>query len=479
MPRRSVLQNISYVFSGQAIVLLCSLVTHGYLARMLGPGDYGILGFAVSVVSYFGILSALGADLWGARTIARREFGTKLLVEDIVSLRLSLSVVSFTLMIILISTWQEPQTVNSVVLIQAAGLFISAITLDFAFQGLERLDVYARRQMISAVAALMGIVIFIQFSMSVVTAAIVFQIAAFSAAIYTVMIFQKSVGPLQITINLTAWKNILKASVPFAITGVVNAIYFSIDVIIIGLILSKEDVGHYVAAGRLLTIGLSFAGIFTTAFMPILSRLITEGNARREASQHLSRSVLFLGCMLACGGFVLAPDIIQLLYGDNFVDAELSLRLLMINLAAAQVLVVYNLQLMVWNEERAQMYIMTAGALLNVILNLLFIPRFGIEAAATTTLVTTLFVIILAYRVQRRQGNECHASAIIQNAVLFAIFAWIGFELRVRFGIVFEVSVGRILIFGIPLVLSYVAIGWGLGIIRPFKIWEYLIRDQN
>ena len=149
MSRRSILQNILHVFSGQALAMLCGLVTHAYLARVLGPGNYGILGFAVSVVSYFGILASLGTDMWGARTIARQDREISTMTADIVSLRLALSLISLVLLVVLISVWQESSTVNAVILIQAASLFIAALTLDFAFQGLERLDVAARRQMIS------------------------------------------------------------------------------------------------------------------------------------------------------------------------------------------------------------------------------------------------------------------------------------------------------------------------------------------
>ena len=479
MSRRSILQNILHVFSGQALAMLCGLVTHAYLARVLGPGNYGILGFAVSVVSYFGILASLGTDMWGARTIARQDLEISTVTADIVSLRFALSLVSLVLLVVLISVWRESSTVNSVILIQAASLFIAALTLDFCFQGLERLDVAARRQMISAVTALVGILVFMQYGGSVVTAVIVFQAAAFVAALYAVVIFRRTVAVLPLRINVTAWKKILRASMPFAVTGVVNAIYFSIDVVIIGLVLSKEDVGLYVAAGRVLTLGLSVAGIFTSAFMPVLSRLVAESDSRREASLHLAQSVLFTGGLIASGGFLLAPEIIHLLFGAGFAGAEQALRLLMINLAAAHVLVVYHLQLMTWNHERAQMVVMIAGAIMNLVLNLIFIPRFGIEAAAATTLASTLFVIVLAYIVLARHGDERHGLVIVQNAILFGVAAWGGYEMLVAAGNAVEAPAIRFLVFGTVLTLLYGSIGWGLRIIRPAEISRYLTRDQN
>ena len=78
--------------------------------------------------------------------------------------------------------------------------------------------------MISAVIALVGMLVFMQYGGSATTATIVFQAAAFVAALYAVVIFRRAVAILPLRISFTAWKNILRASVPFAVTGVVNAI---------------------------------------------------------------------------------------------------------------------------------------------------------------------------------------------------------------------------------------------------------------
>ena len=479
MSRRSILQNILNVFSGQALAMLLGFATHAYLARILGPENYGVLGFAVSIISYFGILAALGTDMWGARAIARQDRDTREVTADVVSLRIGLGLVSLVLLLILVSFWRESSLVNSIILIQAASLFIAAITLDFAFQGMEQLDIPARRQVISAFIALVGIFVFMQFEKSVVIAAIIFQTAAFIAALYTVFVFRKSLNVLPLRMNLGGWANILKLSWPFAVTGIVNAIYFSIDVVIIGLVLTKEGVGLYVAAGRVLTLGLSVAGIFTVAFMPVLSRLVADRETRREASTHFARSVIFVGGLIASGGFLLTPEIIGILFGEAFAGAEFALRLLMINLAVAHVLAVYHLQLMAWNHERAQMFLMIAGAAVNLILNLIFIPKFGIEAAAATTLVSSLFVTFLAYIVLSRHKDECHLPIILQNVVLFCITVWGGYELLVVVEHFIDAPVIRFFAFGFLLTFTYGSIGWGLKVIRPKEIGNYLTRDQN
>ena len=116
---------------------------------------------------------------------------------------------------------------------------------------------------------------------------------------------------------------------------------------------------------------------------------------------------------------------------------------------------------------------------MNVLLNLIFIPRFGIEAAAATTLASTLFVMVLAYIVLARHGDERHGLVIVQNTVFFCATAWGGYAVLALAGHAIEAPGSRFMVFGMLLTVLYGAVGWGLGIIRPAEIGRYLTRDQN
>lgn len=477
--RATILGNVLHFMSGQAVAMVFGFVTHAYLARVLGPESYGIMGFAVSVVSYFGILAVLGTDTWGSRSIARSDMDIATLTGQLVSLRLALTVVSVAALAILLSVWQQPRLVNMVILIQAAGMFVAAFTLDFAFQGLERLNISARRQIIAALAALIGILIFMQIWPSVTTAVAVFQGAALVAVVYMVMNFRQTVGAIPLKVDFERWKGILKFAAPFAVTGVVNAVYFSIDVVLLGLLLGKLEVGLYVAAGKVMALGLAACGVFATAFLPVLSRLVAKVDQRNEASGHFARTVIFTGSLIAAGGFLLAPEILVILFGSAYAGAEMALKLLMLNLAVVSVVTVYHLQLVAWNHERAQMYIMIAGALFNVILNLIFIPRFGVEAAAATTVASGLLVVILAYTVLHRHRAERHHAIIAVNGLLFAVIVVSGYLVISRLTLFDDHILIRFTVIGATIAISYGLIGWISGTIRPWDTYQFLTRDQN
>ena len=125
------------------------------------------------------------------------------------------------------------------------------------------------------------------------------------------------------------------------------------------------------------------------------------------------------------------------------------------------------------------MYIMLAGAIINLALNLVLIPKFGIEAAAATTLVSSLFVIILSYIVMKQHDYERHISVILLNGALFVMASWGGFEALTAINVLPGIPALRFLLCGVSLTLIYSIIGWALGIIRPAEIGRYLTKDQN
>ena len=129
------------------------------------------------------------------------------------------------------------------------------------------------------------------------------------------------------------WKNILQAW-PFAVTGVVNAIYFPIDVVIIGLFLIRKRLGYMSRRA-----GCHRGSIGCWCCNRLRAGSIPFGGGRLSPASKpaLARSVIFAGGLIASGGFLLAPEIIHLLFGSGFAGAEQALRILMINLAATHV----------------------------------------------------------------------------------------------------------------------------------------------
>ncbi len=471
--RRTIFANIAALATGQAIAMALGLVTHAILARAVGPADYGILGFAGAVISYFGVVAALGIDTWATREIAADRNRVREVTGTATALRLALSTVAFVGVVILIALWGRGPIVGAVVLIQGASLFIAALSFDFAFQGIERMEAVARRQVLSAVIALAGIAVSLNLGGGIVASAAVLQCAAATATLAMIWEFTRTVGfPVIGRRILSTWRGILRETAPLAVTGLLVSLYAYIDVVMLGFMRPNVEVGLYVASVRILTIGLVAAAVLRTAILPVLARLHASPIERRVAGAHNAAFVTAAGGLAAIGGFVLAPDILTVIYGNDFREAAPVLRLLMINLLFANVAEVFHTQLVAWRLQNQQMIIMAGGAALNIALNLVAIPRYGMEGAALATIASTLLVVVLAALSLRRNGYETHAGLMARSLLLAIAVGALGWWIDIPL----EGAFLRLIVIGTGLSLIYIALASALRVVRVGATVRYFTR---
>ncbi|MBT4118122.1 MAG: oligosaccharide flippase family protein [Rhodospirillaceae bacterium] len=471
--RRTIFQNALSTSAGQFIALFLGVITHAFWARAIGPEQYGILGFAVSIVSYFGLAGTLGTDIWGTRNVARNAGDVAITTGHVISLRLTLSAAVALALGLMLAIWRPAQLVMIVIVIQFASVFIAAFTLDFAFQGLERMSGIAKRQVVTAVLALAGISATALFEPGVILAATIFQGAALIAAIVMLIDFFRLGGVPKIRIDWARWRSILATSAPIAVTGVVAAVYYSIDIVMLGFFRSQAEVGLYVAAGKILMVGMTAATILGAVFFPVLSRLITDQAARRKASAHHAEVMIFFGGLIALGGYLLAPEILYIVFGASYAGADQALRILMANLVLAHIVAIYQMQLLAWNMQKQQMNIVIAGAILNVGLNIWLIPKFGIEAAASTTLISSAAVLLLALVVLRRQNFEVHGALVIKGALLCVALGYAG-EAILAASPLPENAIFRFLIAGTVITFVFSLIALATRLVRPKAALRYM-----
>ena len=471
--RKSIFANVSALAIGQIVSMALGFITHAVLARAVGPSDYGVLGFAIAVLSYFGIAASLGTDTWAGREIASHRSATRQILDATLSLRLLLALVSSLGVIVFVMAYHPDPLTTAMILIQAVSLFTAAVTLDFAFQGIERLDAVARRQSLSSFIALAGVTSALALGGSIVAASTMLQVAAAISALVMLWEFCRIAGYPRLSREVTAeWRRILRESAPLAITVVVITIYLYIDIVMLGFLRPGVEVGHYVASTRILTIGLVAASILRTAVSPVLTRLESSPVERSEVGSHHARIVTAFGGLAAVGGFVLAPEILEIVFGPQFREAAGTLRILMFSLMFMNIVEVYHTQLVAWRMQTQQMWIMIAGALFNVALNLALIPRYGMEGAALATLASTFLILILAAFVLHRNGFEIHAAPSAMAIALAVALGFIGWTIDVPI----DGALVRFIIIGSALTFLYIGLSVALKIVRPAQTLRLFTR---
>ena len=104
---------------------------------------------------------------------------------------------------------------------------------------------------------------------------------------------------------------------------------------------------------------------------------------------------------------------------------------------------------------------------------------YGIEAAAATTLISSLVVFGLSYLVLQRHQQERHHSIILRNWVLFFVFALVGYQFVTQFDLYNNSIVARFLILGSGITIIYCLTGWLIRAVTPIETFRYLNKEQK
>jgi O-antigen/teichoic acid export membrane protein len=238
------------------------------------------------------------------------------------------------------------------------------------------------------------------------------QTAAYliSAVIAFSVVFSKATS-FKFQFNLKKNLSFLKKSFPFALLTLFMAAYLRIDSVLLGKLLpdGKEQAGIYAQSFRIVEILSNYGYLFTLILLPIFSRMIRKKESIEQLSQ-LSFLLLFvpafiitLGCMFYC------REIIDILYNAHLEESSHVFKILIFSFLGMCTTYIFG-TLLTANGNMKQLNIMAVSAvLLNLTLNLILIPRFGVNGAAITNVTiqcfTSLVQIVLVIKVFKFKTN--------------------------------------------------------------------------
>lgn len=391
---RRLLKNFGSLAVARIVSLGAGLVSSIYLARVLGAESYGILGFGGALLSFFTLIVSQGFDTFGTREIARDREKVQDLANNILTMRLFLAVVSFGFYTVVIAWIDKPAVVKAVLIVQGISLFASALTLDWVYQGVERMGVIATRQVLTSVIGILAVVLLVHEATDAIWAAVAWSGSSLLNVLWMMIRYLQDFKVFKLSFNWQLCQKIIRASLPIAISSFMISIYYSMDTVMLGFIRTEEEVGWYTAAYKFLTVATVPLNIIVQAFMPTLSNAYGNQVLMKQRATILAKALLIIGVPISATGIVFAPEFIKLLYGSSYLAASSALMLLMANVFLIYFNTVYGNPLVAWDQQKNQMYVIVAGGVANVILNFLLIPNYGIEGAAFATLLSEAIVLI-------------------------------------------------------------------------------------
>jgi O-antigen/teichoic acid export membrane protein len=370
-----------------------------YLARVLGPGDFGKINFAIAIITYFTLIGNLGLPLWGTREIARNREKVNEYLSGILALRLCLSAMSFGLLFLVAFFLNKPLEIKYLIILYGLGLIPSALLLDWAFQGVEKMEYIGLGRILAGVVYVGLVFWFIKGSKQLFFIPCFQVVANFLAAGVLIFIFVKSFGKPRLKFDLISWGNFLWQALPLGISIIMIQIIYNIDTVMLGFMRTNVEIGYYNAAYKIILALIMVGAVYFDAIFPVISNYYkTSLDSLKKLQSYTAKLMVTIALPLAVGGTILAKPIMNLLYGPKYDNGIIAFQILIWAMALIYINMVYARGMWACNKQNEYLKIVTTQAVINIGLNFILIPPLGIVGAAISTVSAEFFGFFFYYR---------------------------------------------------------------------------------
>src|SRR5580692_1160250 len=375
------------------------LVVFPRVVRALGPAAYGRLGFAAAVAGFFGLLASPGFSTYALREAAKNSQQVSFLVKHVLGARVVFATGAYALLAIF-TLLLAPSDGQTRLLIMLSGLAFVASSLDtqWIFAARSRMSMIAVQGALAQLAYAGLILALVRGSRD---AWIVPSATVLSLGLSTLLIWVPARRQYHIPrpeISPQAWGAFLPICLVMGLSSLMSMIYDQIDVVMLKYFRADAELGTYVASYALMTMSMSFLPILGQVFLPLLSG--TAGQSRDAEEKYLrwlGNATIGLALPIAVGGFILAMPLTQFVFGNQYSGSGVLFRWLMLTMITGPAASYCGAQLIPNGREKKYGVAVLSGAAVNVILNLLLIPRYGALAAAFTTAASQGVVALMNY----------------------------------------------------------------------------------
>lgn len=399
------LRNIGYNLFYQVLTLILPLVTIPYVSRVLGPIGIGEYSFSNATTQYFVLFGMLGMKLYGSRAIAQvnhKADEVKDTFWNLYWLQLITGVLSYGLYMVLFGmNFDEP-------IYFAQSFLVMAILFDISwlFTGLEDFKKIVFRDTAVKILGLLAIFLFVKTQDDLIAYTLILSLSTLFGQVSMWFAISKIIGKPKLKISETLRH--LKPTLLIFLPQIASSVYMILDRTMIGLFNGVSDVAMYDQAQKIIRVTLSIVPALSIVLMPRIANMIAQKKVE-EIEKYMTKSGLFIiiisvGISFGLAG--VAKSFVPWFFGDEFLPVidvfYLSVWIVIAvggaNLFAIQYLIPSN-------QQNKYTITIVISAVINIILNLLLLPKIGFYGAAISTTVAEFVGVSIQIYFVKQQLN--------------------------------------------------------------------------
>lgn len=459
---KKVIKNYLYNISYQLLVIILPLITTPYVSRVLGAKGIGTYGYTNSITQYFILFGCIGLNLYGQREIAyyQKDIGKRskvffeLLILRIFTVSISIVLYYFT--------FCQNKTYGFIFSIQIIDVIASMFDISWLYQGMEDFKKIVIRNTLVKICGLIIIFTFVKAQSDLPLYVLSYSITLLFGNLSMWMYLPKFVKKVKLnTLNIN--KHIRPTIVLF-LPQIATSVYTMLDKTMIGALTGNTaEVGYYEQSQKIIKMAMTLATSLGTVMLPRAANMYKEGkmNEVRESMYTSFQFISFLAFPLCFGLIGISKGFVPWFFGNGYEKVVLNMVIISpIIIIIGYGNVVGTQFLLPTGRQKKYTVAVCVGMIVNLLLNLVLIPRFLSYGAAVATLIaetsvtlSQLYFIRSFFRLKKMIINIY--KYIISSIMMLCCILLVSKIMPI--GIIYtmiEIVIGIIVYFGVLIILK-------------------------
>ena len=420
--RKSIKVNALLNMIKQIMQVIFPLITVPYIARVLGRENYGKINTGSALISYISLIAGLGILSYAIREGALVR-GDRVKLNSfscqVFSINLLSTIFAYIVLIVIILFIPHYQNYRLLLIIQGVSVVFTTLGADWVNSIEEDYLYLTIRYIVLHIVALILMFLFVKKPEDYYLYAAITLITTAGANLMNIFYIQKYIR-LRFTLNID-WKKHLPPILVLFSNSVAMTIYVSSDITMIEIYKGDSEVGIYGVATKIYTIVKQVLNAILVVSIPRLT-LYMKSEDRAGFSVLGSKmlgALITLMCPLVSGLIVYRSEALYFAGGNEYLSGSDSLLILSAAIPMAMFATFFSACiLMPLKMEKTILRGTAISAIINVALNFIFIPIWGINGAAITTLISEIFVAVYFGVCVCREGFQLIKLRVLLLSVL-------------------------------------------------------------
>ncbi len=404
-----IVDNMGWLFFDNVLRMGLGLFVSIWLARYLGPGQFGQLSYATILIGVFGTIAALGLNGIVVRDIVNNPAGSNTTLGTAFFLKLIGGSVA-VLFIIGLTSYLRPNDeliTTMIVVLSFSLVFKSSEVVKYWFESQlqSRYSVWVENSVFVLIASIKIALIIGEASLIAFVWVILAEAMLVAMGLFGIYLHREK-KLLQWSVQVERAKSLLKDSWPMIFMALMLGIYTKIDVFMVEYFLGWDATGLYSAALKVAESWYFIAVVLTNSLYPNL--IAAHSGNKKEFKRKLAAfySLMFwVPVVVTAIVAVFSDDIMIVLYGDKYTGIAGVFSLYIWSSVFVFVITASSRWFLVNNSTKSLMYRATLGAFSNIVLNYFLLRALGLTGAAIATLIS-YFLVAYIYDLFDRKAHE-------------------------------------------------------------------------